>query len=900
MQETDGIAPPSAHSRASGSDELGNDTVYEVVLRLLARCAKELVDADRWLEDAKLATRPLVAAVLSRKLMSGQAIAELLSTSEASVSGMKKSRPSQLDDLALESALRDVAVRWRTASDARDLARALRWRWVTIGDWVGLTDRAMASAAGLDHGSVNKLLNRTPRDKADEYLRVIAEGLGQGSPRAEQDMDAFVERLMVVHAADTYSDDPDVLFAAGWYFKQLGDPGALAVAARFYEQAAADGGACAAHNLALVWESRGDLVQAEQWFIEADNRGHTCSSTAYHGHFLIGQGRVAEGVAVWAAAANRGVAAASRSLAEHLHRHDEHEEEAVWWERAAVLGDSAGLRARGWRYWRQGDLQGAERAYLEAATRGDAESACWVGRQMMVRGPTAAQALLEQASQAGVAEATEALICLLHARDPRRALSACQELARQGGTPPRVHYALLLEQADGSSEALAEAYRQWLAEIEATDDPEVSPSSPKHWKPELAMAYSNAGRLARRLGEESDASRLLWRALESTDAAVINCALTELAELDCSPDQDQDEALRDVAEEAIALGYHQVALPLADVLEERDAVQEAVELLRLARRHVPKHSELAAELEAAQLIAALPSGPRDAIYMETFRRLRRCARDGSRRAFMFLGSHYMTSMTDEPRDALGCFQWLVEHGEPYHRELAEAMMLCDDPRAAEVLDEGIADGEIDCYALRGILEEQQGRLENALEVWTDGARAGDWESGVFAGQALQRAGRIQEARARLKRTAERGSSCAWSALGTLEYEERGRVASLKHFRRAMENGCLHGAYNLAAALLASKAPTATSRSQALSALRFVLQADPSNLSAAQLLASLTAQEGAPELPAVLYASAIEDHRSSQLVAELDAAHHPDRRIRSRRRRLRFWRRRSRARPQDRP
>ena len=112
----------------------------------------------------------------------------------------------------------------------------------------------------------------------------------------------------------------------------------------------------------------------------------------------------------------------------------------------------------------------------------------------------------------------------------------------------------------------------------------------------------------------------------------------------------------------------------------------------------------------------------------------RCARDGSRRAYMSLGADYMTNMTEQPRDALACFQWLVDHEEPYHRELGEALLLCDDPRVEEALDEGIADGEVDCYGLRGIVDARGGRLREALDIWAEGASAGDWESGVYAGQ----------------------------------------------------------------------------------------------------------------------------------------------------------------------
>jgi tetratricopeptide (TPR) repeat protein len=897
MQGTDGVSPPDAHAQDYlPSEKLGNETVRDVVLQMLKRCARDIADALRWQDDAKLSAGPLVAAAVSRNLMTQRALAGILSVPEAAISRMKGGRPSKLDDLALERALRDVAARWRTAVEAHDLAEALRWRWTTIGDWVGVSDRAIASATGLSRSRINAMLNQTTPAQADDYRRIILEGLGRTPPAPSENLEDLVQRLMLVHAADTYPDDPDVLFTAGWFFDQLG---AVERAQEYYERAARDGSnPCAAHNLAIVHENHGDLEQAEEWFVEADKRGHRCTNTTYHGRFLLAQGRIDDALRVWIDAADRGVAAAARCMAEHLHEHDEHEEEALWWEHAAELGDSAGLRARGWRSWDQGDQQGAERAYLQAAKLGDSAAACWIGRQLMTREPELALTVLEQASQAGHAGATEALICVLHTRNPRRALSACRELARQGGTPPRVHYALLLEEVEGSSHAQRLAYEQWLAEIADLAGDRVSASAASsHWEPEPAMAYGRAGRLARLLGDERAAQDLLWHALETADAAIINSALTELAELDREPDQSLDEALREVVDEALSLGHHQVALPLADALKERGERPEAVEIVRRARRRVPKGSTLAAELEAAQLITALPSRPDEAVVIETIRRLKRCARDQSRRAFMFLGAYYMRNMSDEPRDALACFQWLVEHGEPYHRELAEALSLCGDPGVAEVLDEGIAEGEIECYALRGIICEQQGRLDDALKAWQEGARAGDGESGVHAGQALQRAGKIPEARAMLRRTAKHGCSCAWSALGTLEYEQNGRAASLKHFRQAMMDGCYHGTFNLAAALLASNAPTAASRAEALSALRKVLQADPNHLKAAQLLASATAEEGAPELSAVLYATALEDRAASRLIAALDAAHHPDRRIRRTARRWRrrwgggFWRRR---------
>ena len=108
----------------------------------------------------------------------------------------------------------------------------------------------------------------------------------------------------------------------------------------------------------------------------------------------------------------------------------------------------------------------------------------------------------------------------------------------------------------------------------------------------------------------------------------------------------------------------------------------------------------------------------------------------------------------------------------------------------------------------------------------------------------------------------------------------------------MNDGCRHGAYNLAVALLASQAPTTASRNEATKALRTVLRATPGDLAAAQLLASLSAQEGAPELADVLDDSALTDPRASELVAALDAKHHPDRRIRRGERGWRPWRRRS--------
>jgi len=166
MLGTDGVAPPKASDGASQNEVVGNDTIRDVVLRMLKRSAKDLAEAERREADQKLATRPLVAAALDRELMTGQALAKILPTSAASISGMKRDvRPSRLDDYALEAALRDVAGRWRDAISAGKLAEALRWRWITIGDWVGLSDRAMAAAADIKHSRVNALLNRTPPDK---------------------------------------------------------------------------------------------------------------------------------------------------------------------------------------------------------------------------------------------------------------------------------------------------------------------------------------------------------------------------------------------------------------------------------------------------------------------------------------------------------------------------------------------------------------------------------------------------------------------------------------------------------------------------------------------------------------------------------------------------------------
>ena len=86
--------------------------------------------------------------------------------------------------------------------------------------------------------------------------------------------------------------------------------------------------------------------------------------------------------------------------------------------------------------------------------------------------------------------------------------------------------------------------------------------------------------------------------------------MMELAELDCEPGHADDahrlQALRRVADEALELGYYQVALPIADILEAGGAFEKAVEMLRVARRRAKRHSVVAADLEAEQLYQALP------------------------------------------------------------------------------------------------------------------------------------------------------------------------------------------------------------------------------------------------------------------------------------------------------
>jgi hypothetical protein len=71
-------------------EELGNETVRTVILQLLERCATDIAKAERQEAAEKLAALPLVVAALGRKLMTAQELANLLPTSDASISVMKR------------------------------------------------------------------------------------------------------------------------------------------------------------------------------------------------------------------------------------------------------------------------------------------------------------------------------------------------------------------------------------------------------------------------------------------------------------------------------------------------------------------------------------------------------------------------------------------------------------------------------------------------------------------------------------------------------------------------------------------------------------------------------------------------------------------------------------------
>lgn len=829
----------------------GSEIARAVAKRMIASFGRRLADAQQRVDRRRLDAGPLVQAAVKRKLMTQRELAALFGVSDASISALKSlGKASGKIELQLEQALREAAAAWSAARRERDVLQAHRRRWLTLADQIGVPAAELREASGLSPQGVKDALRHDPaRVKREQALLVapdVATLIG-GDPAGEAER--FATRAVIGHLAETHGDDVAILHAIAWFLLRDGDE---REGVALYERAAALGSACAAHNLGERARIAGDLDEAERWLREADRLRHACPRARALGDLLAERGRHADAREAWRAAAERGVSSAARALAESLHAIGEHTREWHWVEHAAQLGDGAALRRIGWWHWNAGRHEEARAAYVRAAEAGDAEAACWIGRELAREGDRSAQRFLEQASEAGHRGATAELISLLAGSRPLRALAACHRLREQGGEPPPALYAELLCAHDGSKEALQQARELWLGLGREGD----------------ATALLQAGAVARRLGDAEAAEDDLWEALEHGDSMVAASAAWELAELRRRPGTSFEAALHDVVEEAFDLGIHGAASAFADLYESLEDHDAAIAVIRRARR-LAKDPLLQANLEADQLWLVLHGdlGTLDQeVVEEAVRRWKRCAARGSIAALAYVGARYAV-LPEEQRAAERVFAQLVEAGVPYHRELAEALAAQGRiEEATQTLECGISEGEVDCFAPRGQLASDSGDAEDAEAWWRRGASEHDWESSCLLGLELDRRGETDAAKEVLARAAERSSSCAMNLLGTIEYRTS-RSKGIHWFRRAWKATCFHGAFNLAAALAHSSA--SGSLLERRQALEFVLSGTPDDLDAALMLAEVTAGDPQPAILPIVYQSAWSDPRAAEVVRLLD-------------------------------
>ena len=596
-----------------------------------------------------------------------------------------------------------------------------------------------------------------------------------------------------------------------------------------------------------------DLEGAEHWYRIAEEKlGHACANATGLGDVLLRLGREQEALEAWGKAADRGVLLGAQKIAQQLHALDDHHRERGWWERAAHLGDAGAARWLADRLTEEGAVRQAEAMLHQAALRGDTESAMQLALRHMTHQCDFACDLLSRAARAGHLGAAQLLAILLLPRDPRRAIMAARRARTLGDTTPPVILAALLSRQQ-TENALREAAALWIEAAEAGH----------------TTGLRLAGELYERVGDRASAKEMYARAIEEASIPDAEAAAFGLARLKY-PYADDAQRLQMVAQDAGRAGRQRLALAIAGALETEGQREAAVEILGRALRRT-RDATLRAELRAERTWQQIPFGEVDnEIWMLARARWQIDARRGSQRAAMYLAR---TAHQDHSTaDAADTYRLLISYGQPYHRELADALFADDrGEEAIDALDQGIVAGEADCYALRGTIALRRGDLDQALSWWRRGIDEGDWEAGLLAGQELAKAGRRNEARAALLEIVGR-ASCAWSLLGEIELRHDYQLA-LHHFRRARQQGCIHGAWNLAQALLELPTRSREQQRELRDALR--MAAAGGDLEAAMQLAELTKDQSSPEIAPVIYAAAVEHPEASDLIAAIDPDHHPD-------------------------
>jgi hypothetical protein len=852
--DTAGESPVRRH--LDFMDECDGAPLREAVESALRLFQTQKQKAEKAREGARVRAAPLVAAAVTSKLRSQRELADYFGVSDSTISQWRsQARPSKLRHFQLESALEAARTRLQRSEQELAIAHAHRWQWTVLGHRLGMSNTDLAAACLVSEATVRKDLAADSSTVARHRERLATTPGVTNLPLTDAQANtperlaiwATVEEVVTTHAAD-----PGVLLAAGCLYKRLGIDTA---AERAWKRGVEAGSGCAAQNLAARAAEVGEHEQVARWLAIAEELGHNCPAAAWAGDYLLERGQEDEALAAWKRAAARGVAIANAKLARHYHERGDHEEESGWWERGAAAGDPESLAMLANHHARNGNSDAATELFKVAAQRGDASAACRVGKELIDAFDPAGVAFLEQASKHGHRGATAALISHLYWRSPPRALSACERLLVQGIEPPAALFAGLLV-SEGKHRYQLENALVIASEL-ACEDP--------------VNGHLIAAGAAKKLHETDLAVEHLWKAARHIDMDYAPSIAESLIELEPASNATREERLISIAEEALARGITSFAPVIADLRYEEDDLTGALAVLRnaLASTHDPRDAaELEAEETMLRIYAAVESERLATLRIQNdileagAQRLEECAARGSRTALLNL------ALLHQSWDFLGAndiYQRLVDQGEPYHRELAD--VLTDLGRihdAMSALRDGIAEGETDCYAAKGVLAKSLGDDDDALACWIEGSKF-DWESACQAAVELEERGETHRARAILEFAAERGSSCAWNLLGSIELRAS-RKRAIHAFRQGMKGSCFHAAFNLA--VVSREFTGGQRRLERREALQVILRGFPHDLEAAILFAELTHQEGRAEVVPVLEEAALNSAALSELVTEL--------------------------------